>query len=155
MRASCLSISALIAALAAWSPAAAAPLDGATLQNRLPGAEIRTNFLGSRGMEDHVWRLQADGTMAAAYMRAPIANDRGALEYGSGVGRWAANGGQLCIQMQGVFAGEQACFVVDVGPGNRVTLIGGNARPTGSTFSFAPQPGLNQLPILRGTIHMR
>lgn len=129
MTASRVSILGLVAALAAASPADAAPLDGAALQSRLPGSEIRANVLGQRGMEDHLWRLQADGTITAVFTRAPHPNDRGTLEYGGGIGRWIVHGGQLCVQMQGVFAGQQACFVVDMGPGNRVTLTGGNPTP--------------------------
>ncbi len=129
MIASRFSLLGLVAALAAASPADAAPLDGAALRSSLPGSEIRANFLGPRGMEDHVWRLQPDGTVTAVFTRAPHPNDRGALEYGGGIGRWTVHGGQLCVQMQGVFAGQQACFVVDLGPGNRVTLTGGNPTP--------------------------
>ena len=127
------------AALASTSPAAALPLDQGALQARLPGAEIRVNYAGPRGMEDHVWRLQADGSVTAVYMRAPIASDRGgAPEVVSGTGRWSVQGNQLCVDVQGIMSGRQACFVVDTGAGNRVTLVAGNS-----------------LHILRGTIERR
>ncbi len=147
----------MLAVAVAWAASAAhaAPLDGASLQNRLLGSEIRVNFLGSRGMEDHVWRLQDDGTIAAAYLRAPIANDRGALESGSGIGRWTVQASHLCVQMQGVFAGQVACFVVDIGPGDRVTLVGAGPARAGTTLGFLPQPDTAELPVLRGTIHLR
>ncbi len=147
----------MLAIAVTWAAgsAYAAPLDGATLQSRLPGSEIRVNFLGSRGMEDHVWRLQGDGTITAVYARAPIANDRGALENGSNIGHWTVQGPNLCVQMQGVFAGQLACFVVDIDQGNRVTLVGANTARPGAIFGFAPRPGVTELPVLRGTIHLR
>ena len=149
------SVWALAAALAAASPAIAMPLDGATLQNRLPGSEIRVNFNGTRGMEDHVWRLQADGSIGAVYTRAPIANDRGALEYGGATGRWWVQGNHLCVQMQGIFAGQGACFAVDAGPGNRAVLTGANTFQPGSALGWAPLNGSSGLPVLRGTITAR
>ncbi len=145
----------LAAALAPAGPAVALPLDGAALQGRASGSEIRVNFLGPRGMEDHVWRLTPDGSVAASYIRAPIANDRGAPEYGGGVGRWSVNGNHLCVHMQGIFSSRGACFAVDAGPGNRVTLIGSNPAQPGSVFGFVPLNGAHDLPILRGTMSTR
>ena len=133
------SILALAASLAVAAPAAALPLDSGALQSRLPGSEIRVTYAGPRGMEDHVWRLQADGSVNAVYMRAPIANDRGgAPELGGGAGRWSVQGNQLCLDVPGILTGRQACFAIDSGAGNQVTLVGGNS-----------------LHILRGTMTTR
>lgn len=123
-----LQILAAAAVMIATGPSIAQPLDGAALQGRAPGSEIRVNYAGPRGMEDHVWRLQSDGSVSAVYMRAPIANDRGGSpELGGGTGRWSIQGNQLCIDVSGIMTGRLACFAIDAGSGNRVTLVGGNS----------------------------
>lgn len=123
-----LQILAAAATMIAAGPAIAQPLSGPALQSRVPGSEIRVNYDGPRGMEDHVWRLQSDGSVSAVYMRSPIANDRGgAPELGGGTGRWTIQGNQLCIDVSGIMTGRQACFAIDAGAGNQVTLVGGNS----------------------------
>lgn len=123
-----LRILAAAAVTIAAGPAIAQPLSGPALQSRVPGSEIRVSYAGPRGMEDHVWRLQADGSVSAVYMRAPIANDRGGSpELGGGTGRWTIQGNQLCIDVSGIMTGGHACFAIDAGAGNQVTLVGGNS----------------------------
>lgn len=116
------------AASALAGPAAALPLDGASLQSRVPGAVIRVNYSGPFAMEDHVWRLRADGTIEAVVMRAPNANDHGGPhELGSGTGRWSVQGNELCVDVSAILTGRRACFSVETGPNNQVTLVGGNS----------------------------
>jgi hypothetical protein len=117
-----LAAGATLAALAATGDAA--PLVGADLGARLGGAQLGITFMGARGFESHVWRLDQDGSARLVYTRRLSAGDRSSVEQGSDEGKWAIENNQLCVQWRRTFYGARACFAVDDAGRNTLRLIG-------------------------------
>ncbi len=119
-----LALAALTASGAGLAPGQAAPLVGADITARLPGSELRGEFVNGDRFESHVWRFAPDGSVYAVYIRYAHGNIRSANEDRRELGRWAVEGHLLCVQFPTLFLGFRNCFAIDASPSVYVRLIG-------------------------------
>lgn len=119
-----LPLAALAIGLLSFGLAHAAPLPGAEIGARLPGSELRGEFVNGGRFESHVWRFAPDGSVYAAYFRYPHGNIRSVGEDRREIGRWGVEGNLLCVQFPALFAGFRNCFAIDASPSIYVRVIG-------------------------------
>jgi hypothetical protein len=120
------SIALFAAALAALPEAAAAfPLAGQQLAERIYNGEFRGYARTNRGFENQIWHFLPDGRIrAVADSRRQLWQGREDHREWQDIGAWRVEGDRVCVSFAGPNHTVAGCYVVDAGPGKQVRLVG-------------------------------
>ena len=117
----------LLAGLAAGVavPAAAAPLMGAQLTQRIVNAEFRGYTTTTRGFENQIWHFLPDGRIRAVGESQKIVSRRENYRQDwQDIGAWRVEGDRVCVVFQGMNSNVSGCYAVDAGFRRDVRLVG-------------------------------
>jgi len=117
----------LFAALAAGTAATAAamPLMGTQLTQRIVNAEFRGYTNTSRGFENHIWHFLPDGRVrAVADSQKILVRRENYRQEWQDVGAWRIEGDRVCVAFQGPNQPVSGCYAVEAGSRHQVRLIG-------------------------------
>lgn len=97
----------------ASAAAAAGPLSGADLQNRISGTTMRGQIWTGDLNEGHIWRFHPDGTLTGTFTAVPLGpQSTNSFIDVNDSGTWQVADGRLCVKWRRILDGIQQCYTL-------------------------------------------